>query len=84
MRRNKNHKEVDYIIHKRDIGIKMYGVESEFLQEYMELWASTCNISNEITKNLMNNFFDKWNIETRHKKLNQIINKITNHEHTTK
>ena len=69
-------KNVDEISRKRDLGVKKYGIESDFFQEYLETYEGTFNVSTLKMVIIMNEFFDKWNIETRHKKLNRIINKI--------
>jgi len=69
-------KYLDRLIIKRDLGIKKYGVNSNFMREYVETWNSVYNISQKNTMIRMDIFFDKWNIETRYKKLKQIINNI--------
>jgi len=68
---------VSQISIKRDLGIKKYGIESDFFQNYLETYQKTFNLSTMEMVSTMDEFFDKWNIETRHKKLKQIINKIT-------
>ena len=66
----------EHIIHKRDIGIRKYGIESDFMQEYFKIYQNTVNNTTIEMINIMGEFFDKWNIKTRFKKLNKIISNL--------
>ena len=69
-------KQINQISVKRDLGVKKYGIGSDFFREYLETYEKTTFIPITEMISIMDDFFDKWNIETRHKKLTRIINKI--------
>jgi hypothetical protein len=72
------------VIYKRDIGIKKYGIYSDFMQEYLEVCQNTADNTTMEMINILEEFFDKWNIETRSKKLNKIISKFDKDGNKTK
>ena len=69
-------KYIDQVIIKRDLGVKKYSVDSDYIQEYCNVWNNTYKMSIKNIMITMDNFFNKWNIETRSRKLKQIINNI--------
>lgn len=66
---SENKKWFDSVIERLQLGIKVYGGESDFMSDY----ACRCIT---MDRDDMEDLFEKWGLETRSKKLQRIIKKI--------